>query len=393
MENKINYNILKYLKNLALKNNDTTIQSGVEHLSRAFNLWFTDENDKQYLVHDFHNLLEHAVGGGSTSQKPTTSTTTSSGSGSSEIDKKFEDYKKILISKDYFFGITEGTPEYNERLQKAKDKFYEKFKSDTTHTTSTTNTPTTHTHTTHTHTTHTHTTTNVSNTNESPEDKKKGSEELKILGNEKFRSKDFQGAIQCYTDAIHLYPNSIYYHNRGLAHTKLNSHTEAINDYKKCIELDPKYIKAYNHLGQAYLQLNQVSDAIDTFNKGLEVDPTNQELQTHLLEASQKAEDDMGGVGGDGGQNQGNVGGGPGGLPNMGNLNFGNVQDMMQNPNFLENLGPLLQNPAVMNMTMQLMNDPNFQNMMGNMINNPNLANLFQGMGPGNNPPGNQQNQ
>jgi small glutamine-rich tetratricopeptide repeat-containing protein alpha len=358
MENKVNYNIVKYLKDLANKRNDATLQTGVEYLTTAFNLSLNEENDKQYLVHDFHNLLEHAVGGGS-SQKSTSSTSSST----SDIDKKFEDYKKILISKNYFAGTTEGSQEYNDRLLKAKDKFYEKYKTDNANT----NTNTT--------------------TIGSDEDNKKKSEELKVQGNEKFKLKDFDGAIKCYSEAIQLYPNSIYYHNRGIAYSKVNQHQDAINDYKKCILLDPKYIKAYDRLGLAYLQLNQVSDAIDTFNKGLEVDPTNQELQTHLSEATQQAEDDMGGVGG----GQQNVGGGGGGMPNLGNLNLGNVQEMMQNPNFMENLGPLLQNPAVMNMTMQLMNDPNFQNMMGNMMNNPNLANLFGGMGGNPPPPGNQQ--
>jgi len=163
-------------------------------------------------------------------------------------------------------------------------------------------------------------------------------------------------------------------------------HDDAIADYTKCIELDPKYIKAYDRLGYTYLQQQKVNEAIDTFNKGLEIDPTNQDLQKHLNQATEQAEDDMGGVGG---QNNNNAGM-PGGFPP--NLNMGNVQEMLQNPNFMQNLGPLLQNPEIMNMTMQLMQDPNFQNMMGNMLNNPNLANLFGGMGGGNPPPpGNQQ--
>jgi hypothetical protein len=97
-------------------------------------------------------------------------TTTSS---TSDIDKKFEDYKKILISKNYFAGTTEGSQEYNDRLQKAKEKFYEKYKTDN---------PNTNTN-----------TTSIG----SDEDKKKKSEELKVQGNEKFKLKDFDGAIKC----------------------------------------------------------------------------------------------------------------------------------------------------------------------------------------------------
>jgi len=133
MENKVNYNIIKYLKDLANKRNDATLQTGVEYLTTAFNLSLNEENDKQYVVHDFHTLLEHAVG---SSQKSTSSTS----SGTSDVDKKFEDYKKILSSKNYFGGTTEGSQEYNDRLQKAKEKFYEKYKTDNPNTNTNTTT-------------------------------------------------------------------------------------------------------------------------------------------------------------------------------------------------------------------------------------------------------------
>jgi small glutamine-rich tetratricopeptide repeat-containing protein alpha len=338
MEDKINYNIIKYLKSLADKKNEASLQTGVQYLQTGLNLWVNDENDNKYAQSDFYKLLENAV-----------NTTTTPQKSGGDADTKFEEYKKILQSKNYFVGTTEGSKEYNDRLQKAKEKFYEKYKS-----------------------------TESSNTNESPEDKKFRAEQLKTQGNDKFKKNDFNGAIQCYTDAINLYSNSIYYCNRGIAYSKLDKHDEAITDYSKCIELDPKYIKAYDRLGYTYLQQQKVNEAIETFNKGLEIDPTNQELQKHLVQAQEQAEDDMGGVGGGGAQNN-PLGGG---LPNLPQgFNLGNVQEMMQNPNFMQNLGPMLQNPEIMNMTMQLMQDPNFQNMMGNMMQNPNMANLFQGMG------------
>jgi tetratricopeptide (TPR) repeat protein len=341
MEDLVHYNIIKYLKNLK---NDAALQTGVQYISTALNLFENEENDKKYGIQgDIYPLLEKAFSG---QQKPTTNES----SVSSDVDKKFEEYKKILQSKNYFSGTTEGTPEYEERVNKAKEKFYEKYKTQETV------------------------------TNESPDELKAKAEGLKNQGNDKFRNKDYLGAIQSYSEAIKTFNNAIYYCNRGIAYSKIDKHNEAIEDYNKCIELDPKYIKAYDRLGCTYLHLNRAHEAIDTFNKGLVIDSTNAELQQHLNQAQQQAEDEMGGVGGGQAQNPG-LGGGLPNLGNLGGMNMGNIQDVLQNPNFMENLGPLLQNPAVMNMTMQLMQDPNFQNMMGNMMQNPNLANLFGGMG------------
>jgi len=164
MEDKVNYNIIKYLKNLANKKNDASLQTGVQYLQTALNLWVSDENDKLYpMKDDLYKLIENSIA----------STSSQKSSESSAVDSKFEEYKKILQSKNYFAGTTEGSKEYNDRLQKAKEKFYEKYKSE-------------------------------SNTNESPEDRKMRAEQLKNQGNEKFKKGDFNGAIQSYTDAINV---------------------------------------------------------------------------------------------------------------------------------------------------------------------------------------------
>jgi len=354
METKFQYNIIRYLKNLADKNNDATLQTGVEYIQTALNLYVNHDNDKTYSTQSsLLQIFEKSLG--ESGQKVT-----------SEQDKKFEEYKNILVSKGYFSGVTEGTPEYEERILKAREKFNERYAS------SNTNVPST----------------------ESLEEKRTKSEELKTKGNDLFKKGDYNGAIQSYTEAIELYSNSIYYCNRGIAYSKILKFNEAIDDYKKCIELDPKYVKAYDRLGYTYLQQNKINEAVEIFNKGLEIDPNNNDLKNHLQEAQLVLEDQMGG----------NVGGGNPGvnIPGLGNMNMGNIQEALNNPNLMENLGPMLNNPNAlldnlgpmlnnpqfMNMTMQLMNDPNFQNMMGNLMNNPAIANIVQGLGGGGVPPG-----
>jgi small glutamine-rich tetratricopeptide repeat-containing protein alpha len=64
------------------------------------------------------------------------------------------------------------------------------------------------------------------------------------------QAKKYEEAIQCYTKAIELTPNNpIYYGNRAAAYSHLGQHQLAIDDCRRAISLDPKYVKAYSRLG------------------------------------------------------------------------------------------------------------------------------------------------
>lgn len=81
-------------------------------------------------------------------------------------------------------------------------------------------------------------------------------ESFKISGNEKFKEKDFEGAIADYTVAIIKNPNDPkYYTNRALSYLKLSNLQNVVGDSSKAIELDPLNTKANFYLGQAYLGL------------------------------------------------------------------------------------------------------------------------------------------
>jgi len=345
MENThLNYAILKYLKELADSKNDAQLHTGISYLSNGLNLFINPENDQKYSTSLSLTSLY------SQHQTPNTNTQTS------DQDKKFEEYLKILQSKKYFDGTEPGTPQYNDRLNKAREKFFASA-SNTSR-----NSP--------------------QSSERSPEDTKKIAEDLKNKGNSEFKSGDFNAAIQSYTEAIELYQNAVYYCNRAIAYNKLNKQEEAIADYKKCIEIDPKYVKAYDRLGYTYLNLNNLHEAIEIFQKGLEVDPLNGDLQKHYQQAQQLIGDDMGGMGGGVGVGVGAQGGGApppnlGGLPGMGNMN---VNELLNNPNLMGGLGNMLNNPEFMQMTMNMMNDPNFQNSVQNMMQNPQCQNMFGGM-------------
>ena len=57
------------------------------------------------------------------------------------------------------------------------------------------------------------------------------------------------------------------YNNRGGMYSVLKMHEEAIVDYTKAIELDPKYVFNYNDRGEAYKALGKTKEANADFAK------------------------------------------------------------------------------------------------------------------------------
>ena len=63
------------------------------------------------------------------------------------------------------------------------------------------------------------------------------------------------------------------YFNSGNLYLRLEDNREAINDYDRAIELDPKYASAYNNRGIAYARLGDSRQAIKEFDKSIELSP------------------------------------------------------------------------------------------------------------------------
>ncbi|XP_035230471.1 serine/threonine-protein phosphatase 5-like, partial [Stegodyphus dumicola] len=76
------------------------------------------------------------------------------------------------------------------------------------------------------------------------DDAKKKAEELKEKANEHFKNKEFDKAIEMYTQAIEHNPNvGAYYGNRSFAYLKTECFGYALRDASKAIELDETYVK------------------------------------------------------------------------------------------------------------------------------------------------------
>ena len=59
----------------------------------------------------------------------------------------------------------------------------------------------------------------------------------------------------------------------GNAASKKENHKEAIDHYKKAIEIDPEFVFAYDNLGLSYRKLEDFDNAITAYQKSLEIDP------------------------------------------------------------------------------------------------------------------------
>ena len=67
------------------------------------------------------------------------------------------------------------------------------------------------------------------------------------------------------------------YYNQGRAYGQKGQYDQAISDYNKAIEIDPKFATAYNNRGIAYRQKGQHDQAISDYNKALEINPRDAE--------------------------------------------------------------------------------------------------------------------
>jgi small glutamine-rich tetratricopeptide repeat-containing protein alpha len=79
---------------------------------------------------------------------------------------------------------------------------------------------------------------------------KAAADKLKQEGNALMSSKQYDKAIDAYTEAIKRDPsNPVYYSNRAAAHSSKGDHLTAAVDAERAIELDPKFVKGYSRLG------------------------------------------------------------------------------------------------------------------------------------------------
>ena len=92
-------------------------------------------------------------------------------------------------------------------------------------------------------------------------------------------------AIVQYDKAIELDPKlAVAYNNRGWAYNEIGQWNLAIIDLDKAIELNPELAWAYNNRGNTYFDKGKIDNAIADWNKVIEVS-TNPDLIQAAREA------------------------------------------------------------------------------------------------------------
>eukprot|EP01065_Artemidia_motanka_P035267 TRINITY_DN43174_c0_g1_i1.p1 TRINITY_DN43174_c0_g1~~TRINITY_DN43174_c0_g1_i1.p1 ORF type:complete len:490 (+),score=162.17 TRINITY_DN43174_c0_g1_i1:93-1562(+) len=87
-------------------------------------------------------------------------------------------------------------------------------------------------------------------------------------GNDFYRHRHFDAAIQCYTKALAQFPDfSQFFGNRGQAYYQIKRYKEAVDDSLRAVELDQSFWKGYLRAGKGLLKLGRLEEAAGYFKK------------------------------------------------------------------------------------------------------------------------------
>ncbi|KRY30532.1 Protein arginine N-methyltransferase 6, partial [Trichinella spiralis] len=176
--------------------------------------------------------------------------------------------------------------------------------------------------------------------NPTPIDKEKA-EQLKAEGNLLMQQGEFRKALEKYNEAIKLFKNPTFFCNRAAAFSKLEGHQMAVQDCLKAIQMDSNYGKAYGRLGLAYSCMNRFTEAVNAYKKALELDPDNESFINNLNIAEER-------------------------LRNPGNQ--GNSNPTMRG--FFPELSTLVNNPEFFNVLSNIMEQPPMREFMSSIMGN-----------------------
>ncbi|KAF8213537.1 hypothetical protein K438DRAFT_1956915 [Mycena galopus ATCC 62051] len=200
-------------------------------------------------------------------------------------------------------------------------------------------------------------------------------EKHKQSGNTLMSSKQYDQAIESYTQAIAVDPtNAIYYSNRAAAYSSKGDHLSAVGDAEQAIKIDPKFIKAYHRLGHAQYSLTDFRASADAFERGLKLDPNNAGLKSGLENSKARIvpddEEELPPLTSDGGS-PASARGAPG-MPGMGGM-ADMLAGMGGGAGGMPDIASLMQNPQMMAMAQQMMANGG----LANLMQNPAVSNMM----------------
>jgi len=115
------------------------------------------------------------------------------------------------------------------------------------------------------------------------------SDHWKNNGNAAYSSKNYPEAVKCYTKAIETdtSSNPALYTNRAAAYAGLNDWEKSLADANKSLSINADWLKGHFRKGAALVELKRYEDAVEAYKRAVQLDPGNQDITSKLKEAEQ----------------------------------------------------------------------------------------------------------
>lgn len=117
---------------------------------------------------------------------------------------------------------------------------------------------------------------------------------FKEAGNKHLQAKQFDEAIQAYSEAIKINPNDhVFFSNRSAAYLSKGDAENALHDAEQCVKISPQWAKGYSRKGAALHSLRRYDEGEEAYREGLAIAPSDDGLKSGLNEI-QKAKESTG---------------------------------------------------------------------------------------------------
>ena len=116
--------------------------------------------------------------------------------------------------------------------------------------------------------------------------------QMKELGNNQFKNKNYTTAIDYYTKGIQYNSSEpVLYANRATCYKCLGKYKESVSDYKKAVQLNPRNTKNMKILASVYLILGNFGEAQMLLQKCCNLEPEDSSHNYELNKAKKMVED------------------------------------------------------------------------------------------------------
>ena len=103
-------------------------------------------------------------------------------------------------------------------------------------------------------------------------------------GKRSLKNEKFGDAVEYFSEVIELEPSFAEgYNQRAIAYFMLEDWDNSLKDCIQTIELNPHHFGAYAGMGHIYLRLGKIDEAVDAYKKALEINPNLISIAESLL--------------------------------------------------------------------------------------------------------------